>query len=168
MESTQSENQAEPTDPVQLPISVDCIKQENTEEEVSQDEQENSSCSNSHVKQEEEEASACNYIEPCNPAEIVIGGGQHRIIDIHTVVRQEELEGYVPMVDVPIEAGPEQYVPVVDVPIEAGPEQAINPMPAVIPRRRRRRSFLVPMVPSQHSMVLRNRRSTLYSLRKLI
>ena len=94
----------------------------------------------------------------CNPAEIVIGEGRHPLIDVHTVVRQEELEVYVPVVD----------APVVDVQIEAGPEQAVNPMPAVRPRRRRRRSFRVPMVPSQHSMVLKNRRSTLYSLRKLI
>ena len=186
MESAQSENLAEPTDLVQLPISVDCIKQEITEEEVSQDQQEKSSCSNSHEGQEEEDAPACNYIEPGIPREIVIGEGHHWMIGIHTVAGQEELKRLVPMLDAPIETVPEQCVPVqdvyikaepeqcvpvvavaADIPIKADPEQANNLMPVVVPRRRRQRSFRVPIVPSQHPMILRNRRSTMYNLRKL-
>ena len=72
-----------------------------------------------------------------------------------------------PVIDVPIKSEPEPCVLVLEVTIKSEPEQATNPMPVVIPPRRRRRSSRVPMVQSQHPMILRNRRSTMYNLRKL-
>ena len=177
MESAQSEDPAEPTDSVKLPI----VKQEHIEEEVVEDEHEKSSCANSLERRGEDDTPSCPYIEPCSPGQIVIGEGHHGIIDVRTCVGQE-LESHLLVIEAPSEASTEQCVPVIiapiksepeqcelvlEVTIKSEPEQSANLVPVVIPPRRRRRSSRVPMVPSQHPMILRNRRSTMYNLRKL-